>query len=210
MSSSIVERNHDNPNRVYSLRCLCCQVALFLFIDRNWNWLRSIPIEIDCSIHIFIFISATAFNAYTQHIVCLPIQLYFNLTLFNILALLMIYSRISNQFFRWRPFSMCDRNYVVEDACFIQYIQNLNYTSWLDRVSVLCVSNANEFYQNVFQKLKPQKNVPIDHVATMLCHHFNNMNIKNQLKASNPSGYSYSYSHVMMKRETERAGKFSI
>lgn len=24
MSSSIVERNHDNPNRVYSLRCLCC------------------------------------------------------------------------------------------------------------------------------------------------------------------------------------------
>lgn len=63
--------------------------------------------------------------------VCLPIQLYFNLTLFNILALLMIYSRISNQFFRWRRFSMCDRNYLVEDACFIQYIQQLNYTPML-------------------------------------------------------------------------------
>lgn len=78
---------------------------------------------------------------------CLPFQLYFNLTLFNILVLLMIYSRISNQFFSllhsWRRFSMCDHNRELDARCSIlhwksvlhmfQWLTNLYYNFFLLR-----------------------------------------------------------------------------
>lgn len=123
MSLSIErEKNHDNLNRVCWL-AVCVYVDLFLFFDRNWNWLRSIPIEIDCSIHIF-----TSLPRHIQYTLCLPIQLYFNLTLFNILGLLMIYSRISNQFFVdvvvGDGFSCVTAIIVVDDACYSIQFKN--------------------------------------------------------------------------------------
>lgn len=130
-------KNHDNPNRVCSL-WLCCSLSFhwsqleLVTLHTDWDWLFY-P-------HLHLFHATYTFNT---HFVCLPIQLYFNLTLFNILALLMIYSRISNQFFFVGDgFFMCDRNYWIVDACYSIHSKSVLHTvvkMWV------CISNANEF-----------------------------------------------------------------